>query len=193
MTDHTSSTNIAFTPSVKDMQRDLGSREQMSVMARHRGFRTEITEELAAFIAQVDSFFLATVTSDGHPYIQHRGGPPGFLETEHPDTLRFVDYEGNRQYLTLGNLTENDRVHLFLIDYESKQRIKIWGRAIVHDLQGKRAIVIKLLAWDPNCQKQIPNLYREGTVRRTNEKLLQRISELEERVELLSKETKPQA
>ena len=117
MTDHSESTTVAFTPAVLAMQDRLGTRAQMQAMARNRGFRTTITPDLAAFIASRDSFFLGSATAAGQPYIQHRGGLPGFLQVTGPQTLEFADLPGNRQFLTLGNLSENDRVHLFLIDY----------------------------------------------------------------------------
>ena len=177
--DRSATTEIAFTGDVKAMQERLGTRKQMAIMARNRGFRTEITEDLATFLARVDSFFLATVNSDGHPYIQHRGGAPGFLEVMDAKTLRFEDYPGNRQYLTFGNLSGNDRVHLFLVDYEAKARIKIWGRARMIEEGSLRFVQIAVEAWDPNCPKHIPDLYREDTVRLTTEKLMARIAELE--------------
>lgn len=182
MTDLTQTTEIAFTPAVKAMQDALGTRRQMEVMAKRRGFRTEITPDLAAFIGGVTSFFLGTATADGQPYIQHRGGAAGFLEVVDRHTLRFADYPGNRQFLTLGNLSENDKVHLFLIDYETKSRIKIWGRGRVIDPAGDRAIEITVDAWDPNCNQYIPSLYTEATVARVTEKLTARIGALEARL-----------
>ena len=100
-------------------------------MEQGGGWETEITPELAAFIAEQTSVFLATANAAGQPYIQHRGGPPGFLRVLDEQTLAFADYRGNRQYITLGNLAENPKVHLFLIDYAHRQRIKIWGEARV--------------------------------------------------------------
>lgn len=178
--DRTETTRIAFTPAVEAMQARLGTREQMARMARKRGFRTEITEDLAGFVAGVESFFLGTVTADGYPYIQHRGGPPGFLSVVDRQRLRFPDYAGNRQFLTLGNLTENDRVHLFLIDYETRTRIKIWGRAQVLDLTGDRQIEVTIEAWDVNCQQHLPDLYRHATVETVTARLMARIAELEQ-------------
>jgi hypothetical protein len=179
MDDRSHTTDVAFTPAVRAMQERLGTRAQMAAMAQRRGFRTEITPDLAAFIAQCDSFFLATATADGQPYIQHRGGAPGFLEVAGPRCLRFDDLPGNRQFITLGNLAENDRVHLFLIDHETRTRIKIWGRARVLDPEGHRRIEIDVTAWDPNCAQHIPLRYSEATVRRVTETLTRRIAELE--------------
>ena len=186
MTDRTHTTDVAFTPAVKAVQEALGTRRQMAVMASRRGFRTAITADLAAYLARVESFFLATATADGQPYIQHRGGPAGFLEVVDETTLRFADYPGNRQFLTLGNLSENDRVHLFLIDYETKTRIKIWGRGRVVDMDGGRAIEVTVEAWDPNCPQYLPALYSEATVQAVTRKLSARIAELEAQVAALS-------
>lgn len=179
MSDKRKTTDIAFTPAVRAMQELLGTRAQMEAMTQRRGFRTEITSDLAAFIEQSESFFIATATAQGQPYIQHRGGPPGFLEVVGPRSLRFKDLPGNRQFVTLGNLSENDRVHLFLMDYETKTRIKIWGRGRVFDPNADRWIEITLTAWDPNCAQHIPLRYSEATVQRVTETLTRRINELE--------------
>lgn len=183
------STDVAFSPAVKDMQERLGARALMQRMSENRGFSTHITPDLAAFIANCDSFFLGTASADGQPYIQHRGGEPGFLEVVDAGTLRFFDLPGNRQYITLGNLSENDRVILFLIDYETKTRIKIWGRARVLDLATKaRSIVIALEAWDINCHQHLPALYRHATVATATETLLARIATLEAQLAALKGE-----
>jgi predicted pyridoxine 5'-phosphate oxidase superfamily flavin-nucleotide-binding protein len=179
VTGRSQTTDVAFTPAVRAMQEQLGTRPQIADMEQRRGFRTEITPGLAAFIAQRDSFFLATATADGQPYIQHRGGEPGFLRVTGPSTLIFEDLPGNNQFITLGNLSENDRVHLFLIDYETRSRIKIWGRAKVLGLHGRRRIEIEVTAWDPNCPQHIPQRYTEATVAAVTEKLTRRIAELE--------------
>lgn len=179
MTDRSHTTEVAFTPAVLAMQERLGTRARMAAMTQRRGFRTEITPDLAAFIAQRDSFFLATATAAGQPYIQHRGGAPGFLAVVDGRRLRFDDLPGNSQFLTLGNLSENDRVHLFLIDHETQARIKIWGRARVLDPEGHRQIEIEVTAWDSNCAQHIPLRYSEATVARVTETLTRRIAELE--------------
>lgn len=179
MEDRSHTTDVAFTPAVRAMQERLGTRAQMAAMALRRGFRTEVTPDLAAFIAQCDSFFLATATADAQPYIQHRGGPQGFLKVEGTHRLGFDDLPGNRQFITLGNLAANDRVHLFLIDHETRTRIKIWGRARVLDPEGHRRIEIDVTAWDPNCAQHIPLRYSEASVRRVTETLTRRITELE--------------
>ncbi|MCZ8098064.1 MAG: pyridoxamine 5'-phosphate oxidase family protein [Burkholderiales bacterium] len=179
MSDRSQTTDIAFTPAVRAMQQRLGTRDRMEAMAQRRGFQTEITPDLAAFIAARDSVFLATATAEGQPYIQHRGGEPGFLAVVDDHTLRFDDLPGNSQYLTLGNLSENDRVHVFLIDYETRIRIKIWGKARILNAEGHRQIEIVVAAWDRNCAKHLPSLYAAGTMSRVTEQLTGRIAELE--------------
>jgi predicted pyridoxine 5'-phosphate oxidase superfamily flavin-nucleotide-binding protein len=165
------SSDVAFTPAVKAIQTRKGSRGAYARMEERGGWETEIDEELEAFIAEQDSFFLATANAEGQPYIQHRGGPPGFLRVLDGTTLGFADYRGNRQYISLGNLTENPKVHLFLIDYATRRRIKIWGEARVvdddpallaklmpegYDARPEQAIVIRVSAWDVNCPQHIP-------------------------------------
>ncbi len=184
------SRDIAFTPAVKAIQQRLGSFRHYA----DGGFRTTIGDDLAAFLAERDSFYLGSASADGRPYIQHRGGPKGFLKVLGPQELAFADFAGNRQYVTLGNLSENDRVFLFLMDYAQQQRVKIWGRArVVEDdpallqrlaLPGyrarvERAIVIRLEAWDPNCRQHIKPRYDDETVGRVVAKLTDRIAELE--------------
>jgi hypothetical protein len=165
------SSDVAFTPAVKAIQARKGSRGAYARMEERGGWETEITDELASFIAEQNSFFLATANAEGQPYIQHRGGPPGFLRVLDETTLAFADYRGNRQYISLGNLAENPKVHLFLIDYATRQRIKIWGEAKVvegdpallaklmpagYDARPEQAIVIHVTAWDANCPQHIP-------------------------------------
>jgi hypothetical protein len=123
--------DVAFTPAVKAVQSRLGSRKAYARMETGEGWATEVSDELAGFIAEQTSFFLATANAAGQPYIQHRGGAPGFLRVLDPNTLAFADFRGNRQYISLGNLAENAKVHLFLVDYATRQRIKIWGEASV--------------------------------------------------------------
>src|SRR5437899_10691877 len=126
---HTHSSDVAFTPAVKAIQTRKGSREAYANVEARGGWRSEIDENLAAFLAERDSFYLATASADGQPYIQHRGGPKGFLKVLEPRTLAFADFRGNRQYLTTGNLADNDKAFIFLMDYAERRRIKIWGRA----------------------------------------------------------------
>ncbi|MEM9343533.1 MAG: pyridoxamine 5'-phosphate oxidase family protein [Pseudomonadota bacterium] len=174
-------TDIAFTPSVKAVQETLGSRAQNEVMSRNRGFQTRITRDFETFLAAQRSFFLATASAHGQPYIQHRGGEPGFVEILGPTTIAFPDYPGNKQYITFGNLSENNKVALFFIDYEGKTRIKLWGQGRVENLKDRaaRRVVIEVTAWDVNCPKLLPDLFTADTVARAQEKLLARIAELE--------------
>jgi hypothetical protein len=165
------SSDVAFTLSVKAVQERKGSRRAYAHVEADGGWPTRITPELAAFIAARDSVFLATANSLGQPTIQHRGGPPGFLRVLDEATIGFADFTGNRQFITLGNLAENDRAHLFLIDYATRKRIKIWGRArVVEDDEAllaelmprdyrarpSQAILFAVSAWDANCPQHIP-------------------------------------
>ena len=166
------SSDVAFTPAVKAVQSARGSRQAYQRLELRGGFEREITEGLTGFIAGLESFFLATANAQGQPYVQHRGGPPGFLNVVDAKTLAFADFAGNRQYVTTGNLAENDRAFLFLMDYQNRQRIKIWGRAKVsgdpalmaklmpegYAARFEQAIVIKIQAWDANCPQHIPHL-----------------------------------
>lgn len=194
--------DIAFTDAVKAEQARRGSRENYRHAMEKRDWQRVVTPDLAAFLAERDSFFLATVSSDGHPYIQHRGGPKGFLRVLDERTLAFADFVGNRQYISLGNLAQNDRVHLFLMDYANRRRIKLWGRArVVEDdaelldrlvepgYRGRpeHGFIITVEAWDANCPQHIPVLHDEQTIRRATDRLVQRIAALEaENAELRS-------
>jgi uncharacterized protein len=163
--------DVAFTPAVKAIQSRKGSREHYVRMEQGDGWTTTITPALAAFIAQQDSIYVGTASAGGQPYIQHRGGPPGFLRVIDDTTLAFVDFKGNRQYITQGNLTENPQAFIFLMDYARRRRIKLWGRAwvvegdveLVQSLlpQGYRAqpeqvFLFSVSAWDTNCPQHIP-------------------------------------
>lgn len=173
-------TDIAFTPSVKAMQELLGSRDMMRRLEASGRWRSVITEDLARFIATRTSIFLGTANADGRPYIQHRGGEPGFLAVLDDRHLSIPDYPGNRQYISLGNLAENDRAFIFLIDYETRTRIKLWGRASIVDVDGpSRAIRFELEAWDVNCRQYLPEMYSRATVEATIKTLKKRIEELE--------------
>jgi predicted pyridoxine 5'-phosphate oxidase superfamily flavin-nucleotide-binding protein len=165
--------DIAFTASVKAQQNRNGSREGYRKMAEKSDWRQEVDENLAAFIAARDSFYFATASADGQPYIQHRGGPKGFLKVIDSRTLAFADFSGNRQYISVGNLAENDRAYIFLMDYAHRRRIKLWGsaRAVEDDpalldaltdpgykARPERALVFTIEAWDVNCPQHIPEL-----------------------------------
>ena len=192
MTSHTS--DVAFSPAVKAAQSRLGSRGGYARMEQKGGWRDTITDELAAFIAERDSFYIATASADGQPYIQHRGGPKGFLKVLDERTLGFADFAGNRQYISLGNLSENDRAQLFLMDYANRRRIKIWGRArVVEDdpalverlidraykARPERAFVFEIEAWDVNCPQHITPRYTDAELVPVIQHLQQRIAVLE--------------
>ena len=192
MADHVS--DIAFTPAVKAMQERLGSRAGYARMEQTRGWQDKVTAELAAFLAGRDSVYFATASAAGQPYIQHRGGPKGFLKVLDEKRLAFADFKGNRQYITLGNLSENPRAHIFVMDYPNRQRVKIWGRAeVVEDdpwlleklsdpVYGgvpERAVVFHVEAWDANCPQHILPRYNEADIAAAFAKLQGRIQELE--------------
>ena len=162
--------DIAFTPAVKAVQTAKGSRASYA-KAERRGWQTHVTPDLAEFLAGLDMFYLGTASAGGQPYIQHRGGSPGFLKVLDDKTLGFADFAGNRQYITLGNLSENPKAFIFLIDYRNRQRIKMWGEArVVEDDQEliktlkpdgyrarvEQALVFTVSAWDSNCPQHIP-------------------------------------
>jgi uncharacterized protein len=149
-------TDVAFSASVKAQQQRRGSRRAYAKLEEKGGWPDGVTPELAAFIAERDSFYFATASSDGQPYVQHRGGPKGFLRIRDERTLEFDDYEGNRQYISLGNLAENPKAMLFLMDYAGQRRVKLWGTA--RAVESPRRIVFSISAWDVNCPRHIPRL-----------------------------------
>ena len=186
--------DIAFTPSVKALQARHGSRDANARMERGRGWQQTVTPDLAAFIAERDSFYLGTANAEGQPYIQHRGGPKGFLKVIDDRTLAFADFRGNKQYITLGALAENDKAFIFLMDYPGRSRIKIWGRAKVVEADAalmaqlldpqytahpERAIVFAIEAWDANCPQHIQPRYTEDEIAGRLQPLLERIAALE--------------
>ncbi len=186
--------DVAFTPAVKAIQARKGSRKAYARVENGAGWRTEIGEELAEFIAAQTSFFMATSNAEGQPYIQHRGGPPGFLRVMGPSTLGFADFRGNRQYISQGNLVENPKVHLFLIDYANRRRVKLWGEArVVEDdpallaelepvgygARLEQAIVIEVSAWDENCPQHIPQRFEAADVAKALAARDRKIAELE--------------
>ena len=189
-----SSTDVAFTPSVKSLQDRRGSRGAYVRMEEKGGFATKIDDGLAAFIANTRSFYFATANRDGQPYIQHRGGPKGFLRVLDPHTLAFADFSGNRQYITTGNLADNPRAMLFLMDYTARKRVKIWGtaRAVEDEAEliaklfpdgykarAEQAIVFTVAAWDANCPQHIPQMLFAEDVAEAIAERNRRIAELE--------------
>ncbi|MDR4460295.1 MAG: pyridoxamine 5'-phosphate oxidase family protein [Nitrospirales bacterium] len=186
--------DIAFTPAVKAVQAWLGSRQHYANMEKRESWSDTITPELADFLRERDSFYLATASASGRPYIQHRGGPKGFLHVLDDHTLAFVDFKGNRQYISLGNLLENPQAFFFLMDYSTQTRIKIWGKAevIEDDLEllrrltdskykGKpeRIIRFHVQAWDVNCRQHIPVKYSEEALTGIVQPLRDRLATLE--------------
>ena len=200
--------DIAFTPSVKAVQERLGSRQHYTRMEEREGWSDTITPELADFICERDSFYFATASGAGRPYIQHRGGPKGFLRMLDDRTLAFADFKGNRQYISLGNLSENHQAFLFLMDYATQTRIKLWGTAeVIEDAQdllkqltdtpykGKpeRVIRFHVEAWDVNCRQHIPVKYSQEEVERLLLPLKNRIVALENEIEILNRQLRVSA
>lgn len=181
--------DIAFSPSVKRIQSARGSRS----FYQDKLWRDRITPDIAAFIADRTSFYLATASAEGQPYIQHRGGPKGFLRVIDDRTLAFADFVGNRQYITTGNLAENPKAYIFLMDYANRARVKLWGHAETSDdktllaelmpegyrAKGQQVIIFTLEALDTNCAQHIPMKFDAGDVAAALEHLQSRIAELE--------------
>jgi predicted pyridoxine 5'-phosphate oxidase superfamily flavin-nucleotide-binding protein len=190
----TFSSDVAFTSAVKEIQARKGSRNAYARVEQNGGWRTEVSEDLAAFLAETNSLYFATASADGQPYIQHRGGPKGFIKVLDKNTLAFADYSGNKQYITQGNLSENPKAHIFVMDYAHRRRVKIWGEARVVDddaalmkslmPQGYKArpeqvILFKIAAWDTNCPQHIPQKFDAADVAAALASREARIAELE--------------
>lgn len=193
-TDHAFSSDVAFSPSVKAVQTRKGSRRSYSRMEERGSWQTTITPELAGFIARQTSVFLATANAEAQPYVQHRGGPPGFLRVLDDKTIGFVDFTGNRQYITQGNLDENPKAQLFLIDYAQRRRIKIWGEARIvegdselidalmpegYTARPEQVILFSVVAWDANCPQHIPQRIDAADVAAALAERDKRIADLE--------------
>lgn len=196
----TYTSDVAFTPAVKAIQARKGSRHGYARMEQSGGWQATISDELADFIAAQTSVFLATVNAEGQPYIQHRGGPAGFLKVLDAHTIAFVDFAGNKQYISSGNLSENPKAHLFLMDYAHRQRVKIWGEARV--VEGDDALMARLMpegyaarpeqvilftvtAWDSNCPQHIPVRYEAADVAAALDARDARIKALEQELQTL--------
>ena len=192
--------DVAFTPAVKAEQARRGSRAAYARMAEKGDWPGTVDDRLAAFIAERDSFYFGTASADGQPYIQHRGGRAGFLKVLGESTLAFADYAGNRQYLSVGNLADNPKAFIFLMDYAGRRRIKIWGRARVveddreliarlddgdPDATAERAIVFEIEAWDRNCPQFITPRHSDAEITEIIVPLKARIAELESEIEAL--------
>ena len=173
------SSDVAFTPTVKAIQARKGSRRAYALQEEAGAWRTAIDDELKDLVQAQTSVFLATVNAEGQPYMQHRGGPPGFLRVIDSQTIGFVDYAGNRQFITSGNLADNPKAFLFLIDYAHRRRIKIWGTARVvegdaaltahlmpanYKARAEQVILFAVTAWDANCPQHIPQRFEAADV-----------------------------
>ena len=187
--------DVAFTPAIKATQARKGSRAIYEGMEMARSL-----DDLTAFIAGVRSFYLATASAEGQPYIQHRGGPPGFVRIVGDHTLAFADFKGNRQFITTGNLAENPMAYIFLIDYAHRQRIKLWGAARVvegdaaleqrlmpegYRARAEQVILFEVEAWDSNCPQHIPQMFHADDVRAALEDRDARIAVLEQELAAL--------
>jgi hypothetical protein len=189
-----SSSDIAFTPAVKALQAARGSRDAYARVEARGGFRTAIDEDLIRFLALVDTAYLATANAEGQPYAQHRGGPKGFIRALDDHTIGFADFSGNRQYISTGNLAENDKAFLFLMDYANRRRVKLWGRARViegdseltarlmpedYSARPEQVILFTVEAWDTNCPQHIPQKFDAADVAAAIGRLEDRIAALE--------------
>ena len=186
--------DVVFTPSVKALQQARGSRHAYARMEQGRGFQTGITDDMRGFIEAQTTLFMATANLEGQPYIQHRGGPAGFLHVLDEHTLAFADFTGNRQFVSTGNLQDNPKAQLFLMDYAHRQRLKIWGEARVetdpalvarlmpegYKARAEQAIVFTVKAWDANGPQHIPHLVPVDEVVPAIAERDQRIAALEE-------------
>ncbi len=186
--------DVAFTPAVKAAQEARGSRTAYAKMEQRGGWNNVITPALEEFIAEREFFYLGTAGADGQPYIQHRGGPKGFLKVLDEQTLAMADYAGNAQYISLGNLVENDKAAIFLMDYPNQHRIKIWGTAAFieddpsllervtdadYQARPQRVLVFHVRAWDINCTQHIQQRFTVGEMQPMVQGLHDRIAELE--------------
>jgi uncharacterized protein len=193
-------TQLCFSPAVKDAQARYGARERGRLLENKEPANDRLNEDLKAFIGSAASFFIGTASRDGWPHVQHRGGPVGFLKILDERTLAFADYAGNQQYITVGNLTENDRVFLFLVDYERGRRLKIWGRGAVIDdkpaliacvrdraypAKIERIIRISVEAWDVNCRQHLPKLIPQERADRMTADCDARVTTLQARYDTL--------
>ena len=186
--------DIAFTPTVKAIQEKKHSRSNYARMEESGGWQYEVTPQLEGFLESMDSFYLSTSNENGQPYTQHRGGPKGFLKVIENNSLAFADFSGNRQYITIGNLSENNKAFIFLMDYATQTRIKIWGTAKVEEedqelmeslsdpsykARVERSIIFTVEAWDMNCRQHIQKRFTEDDIKLITTPLNDRIKELE--------------
>lgn len=189
--------DVAFSAAVKAAQDARGSRQLYAKMEQTKGWRTTVTPDLANFLAEARSVYLATASAGGQPYVQHRGGPPGFIRVLDETTLAFADFSGNRQYISLGNLSENPQAQLFIMDYTNRRRVKIWGTAHVvenddvlmrqltpenYRAKPERVLIFRIAAWDINCPQHVPQRFEAEDVERALAECNARIAELEDRL-----------
>ncbi len=200
--------DLAFTETVKAIQTRKGSRPAYARMEQGGSWARTITAELKTEIEAQTSVFLATANADGQPYIQHRGGPAGFLQVLDEHTLGFADFAGNRQYISQGNLEQNPKAQLFLIDYANRRRIKVWGTARVvegdaaltrrlmpagYRARAEQAMLFTVTAWDVNCPQHIPQRFEAADVEAALQSRDRRIAALEAEVARLRERPSPVA
>ncbi|WP_315734750.1 pyridoxamine 5'-phosphate oxidase family protein [Bradyrhizobium sp. SZCCHNR1093] len=200
--------DVMFSPAAKAIQARKGSRDSYAHLEQSRGWRYQVDADLAGRLAEATSFYLATASADGQPYIQHRGGPKGFLKVLDSHTLAFADFSGNRQYITQGNLSENPHAYIFIMDYAHRRRVKIWGTArVVEDdaaltaslmpggykARPEQVILFTISAWDTNCPQHIPQKFDAADVAEALAVRDARIAELEAELAKLKGESKPSA
>ncbi len=192
--DRAYASDIAFTDTVKALQASNGSRSAYARMEQGQGWQESITADLAHFLSERDMFYLGTANSEGQPYIQYRGGPPGFLKVVDDKTLGFADFGGNRQFISTGNASDNPKAFLFLMDYEESRRVKIWARIRVieddpvlitqltdanYPARAERAVLFTIDAWDANCPQHIHKRVLKSESDAEIARLRNRIKELE--------------
>jgi predicted pyridoxine 5'-phosphate oxidase superfamily flavin-nucleotide-binding protein len=192
--------DIAFTTAVKEIQSRKGSRSSYSKVEKGRGWQTKVTPDLTVFLSELDMFYLGTANAEGQPYIQYRGGSPGFLKVIDDKTLGFADFAGNKQYITLGNLSENPKAFIFLMDYAHSRRVKLWGSAhaveddptLLDQLRDpsypgevERAILFTIEAWDVNCSQHIHKRFSQATVASVVKQLRSQVQELQAKLDKL--------
>jgi predicted pyridoxine 5'-phosphate oxidase superfamily flavin-nucleotide-binding protein len=202
------SSDVAFTPAVKAIQDRKGSRMIYAHVEDRGGWRTEVDQGLVAFLGEANSFYFATASADGQPYIQHRGGPKGFIRILDKNTLAFADYKGNQQYITQGNLSENPHAYMFVMDYAHRRRVKLWGEARVieddpallqslmpkgYKARPEQAILFRIAAWDTNCPQHIPQKFDAADVAQALAARDGRIAELEAELAALKGEPAPES
>jgi len=190
--------DVAFTPAVKKIQEINNSRRNYARMEQSRGWQSEITSQLEHFLQIMDSFYFSTANGQGQPYVQHRGGPKGFLKVLDHKTLAFADFAGNQQFITAGNLSENNKAYIFLMDYPNRRRIKIWGTAKLisndqklldslsdpsYQARPERAILFTVSAWDSNCPQHIKQRFTKEDIEDITAPLYQKIEALESIIE----------